>query len=181
MNTDRLTELLEKAFRADPERLHGGKVWRLKRPRPLAPLLNKVLDTEQERDLCGGSFEAWPGTVWELLETHRLHRPLLNVHWDGFGPVSWSAGLAAIETGRRTCLCVWDEFESYRLLAAARRQAIRQRSPPSSPNYWPVARWSGIRRWPSSRGSTRSSRHAQLGPVTTSVGSRRGVGFRSPA
>jgi hypothetical protein len=70
------------------------------------------------RDLYGGSFEAWPGNVWELLETYGLHRPLLSAHWDGFGPISWSAGLAAIETGGRAYLCVWDEFDSYRLLTA---------------------------------------------------------------
>ena len=58
MNTIRLTQLLEKAFRADPERLHGGRVWRLKRPRPLAPVLEKTLDGGEERDLYGGTLEA---------------------------------------------------------------------------------------------------------------------------
>jgi hypothetical protein len=118
MNTDRLNQLLEKAFRAEPERLNGGKVWRLKRPRPLAPLLDSVLDTEEERELYGGSFEAWPGNISELLEGYGLHRPLLGADWDGFGPVSWSAGLTAIETGSRVYLCVWDELGSYRLVAA---------------------------------------------------------------
>ena len=42
----------------------------------------------------------------------------MSAHWDGFGPVSWSAGLVAIETGGRAYLCVWDELESYRLIAA---------------------------------------------------------------
>jgi len=58
MNTIRLTQLLEKAFRADPEQLHGGRVWRLKRPRPLAPVLEKTLDGGEERDLYGGTLEA---------------------------------------------------------------------------------------------------------------------------
>jgi hypothetical protein len=118
MNTIRFTQLLEKSFRADPEQLQGGRVWRLERPRPLAPLLEKTLESDEERELYGGSFEAWPGNVWELLDTHGLHRPLLGAHWDGFGPVSWSAGLVAIETGGRAYLCVWDELESYRLVAA---------------------------------------------------------------
>jgi hypothetical protein len=118
MNTIRFTQLLEQTFKGAPEQLHGAEVWRLKRPRPLAPILEKVLDTDEERELYAGTFEAWPGNVHELLDGEGLRRPLLSVHWDGFGPISWSAGLDAIETGSRTCVCVWDEEESYRLLAA---------------------------------------------------------------
>ena len=45
-------------------------------------------------------------------------RSLLTFNWDGFGPVSWSAGLVAIETGGVAYVCKWDELDSYQLLAA---------------------------------------------------------------
>jgi hypothetical protein len=118
MNTIRFARLLESTLKGVPESLQGAQVWRLKRPRPLAPLMEKSLDTDEERELYAGSFEDWPGHVWELLDEHGLCRSILGVLWDGFGPVSWGAGLVVIEIGGRAYLCVWDEEESYRLLAA---------------------------------------------------------------
>jgi hypothetical protein len=56
--------------------------------------------------------------VEELLEQQGLRRSLLTFNWDGFGPVSWSAGLVAIETDDCSYLCKWDEIESYQLLAS---------------------------------------------------------------
>ena len=118
MNTVCFTQLLEGAFSAVPESLHGAQIWRLKGPRPLAPLLEESLDNDEEREIYAGTFEEWPGNVRELLDEHDLHCSILSVHWDGFGPVSWSAGLVAIDAGGRSYLCAWDEEESYRLLAA---------------------------------------------------------------
>jgi hypothetical protein len=102
MKIDRFNQLLERAFKnTRPEPVHGEQVRRLHKPRPLAPLLDKALEGEDEIELYAGTFEAWPGNVEELLEQQGLRRSLLTVNWDGFGPVSWSAGLVAIETDGR--------------------------------------------------------------------------------
>jgi len=115
MNIDRFTKSLEKAFsRTAATELGGERVWRLRKPRPLAPLLEKSLEGELYR----GTFQGWPGNVREILDEHGLHRALATLSWDGFGPVSWSAGVVAIETGGRAYLCSWDELESYQVHAA---------------------------------------------------------------
>jgi hypothetical protein len=119
MNIDRFNRLLERTFqRAKLEHLDGGQVQKLPKPRPLAPLLDKALEGADEVEEYARSFEAWPGNVEELLRHHGLRRSLLTFNWDGFGPVSWSAGIVAIETGGHAYVCKWDELESYQLLAA---------------------------------------------------------------
>src|SRR5262249_48090869 len=65
-----------------------------------------------------GTFEAWPGNVHELLDNHNLRRGLISFSHDGFGPVSWSYGFESIDLGRRSYLVLWDELESYRVLAS---------------------------------------------------------------
>src|SRR5262245_4115136 len=90
----------------------------MSKARRLAPLLEKSLEGEEERELYGGTFEGWPGNVQEILDEHGLHRRLVTLNWDGFGPVSWSAGVVAIEAGGRAYVCTWDELESYQLHAA---------------------------------------------------------------
>jgi hypothetical protein len=119
MNIDRFDQLLEKAFTNTPaEQVHDGQVRWMREPRPLAPLLEKTLEGEEEREEYTETFEDWPGNVWKILEEHGLVRSLLTLNWDGFGPVSWCAGLVAIETGGHAYVCKWDELESYQLLAS---------------------------------------------------------------
>jgi hypothetical protein len=118
MNIDRLNRVLERAFRnTRPKQAYDAQVRRLRKPLPLAPLLDTTLDTD-EVELYAGTFEEWPGNVDEILRYHGLERSLLTFNWDGFGPVSWSAGLTAIETGGHAYVCKWDEVESYQLLSA---------------------------------------------------------------
>jgi hypothetical protein len=120
MNIDRFSQSLERAFKnARPVLMHDEQMRRLCKPRPLAPLLDKTLEGEDEIDTYAGSFEAWPGNVEELLVQHELMRSLLTFNSDGFGPISWSAGLVAIKPDDSAAyLCKWDELESYQLLAS---------------------------------------------------------------
>ena len=119
MNTDRFSKLLERAFAGAPVTpILDGRVRELPTPTPLAPLLDKTLDGAEEIDEYAGTFVDWPGNVECLLNEHGLRRSLLSFNWDGFGPVSWSAGLVAIEIGGVAYVCKWDELESYQLLAA---------------------------------------------------------------
>jgi hypothetical protein len=121
MNIDRFTLLLETAFKHTTSvQVHDTQVRRLGKPRPLAPLLDEALEGEDDPDEYTGTFGDWPGNARELLESRGLARSLLTLHWDGFGPVSWSAGLVVIETGGHTYVCKWDELESYQLLAVVR-------------------------------------------------------------
>ena len=100
MNIDRFTQLLTGAFRKTAsEQVQDAQARTLRKWRPLAPQLDKALEGEEAVEEYSGTFEAWPGNVRELLEQHGLARSLLTFDWDGFGPVSWSAGLVAIETG----------------------------------------------------------------------------------
>jgi hypothetical protein len=120
MNVDRFTVLLARTFKnTKPQEVGGEEVRRLRKPKPLAPLLDKALEGEDEIETYAGSFEAWPGNVEELLGQEGLSRSLLTFNWDGFGPISWSAGLVAIEPDNEAVyLCKWDEMESYQLLAS---------------------------------------------------------------
>jgi hypothetical protein len=93
MNIDAFTKSLARAFcRTGVAEGRGAEVRLLRRPRPLAPLLEKSLEGDEEREIYSGTFEDWPGNVAEILEEHGLHRSLITLNWDGFGPVSWSAG-----------------------------------------------------------------------------------------
>jgi hypothetical protein len=65
-----------------------------------------------------GAVEGWPGSVAELLEQKDAEVGLLRFYWDGLGPISWSAAMTLVGTGRRRALCVWDEVDSYRAVAA---------------------------------------------------------------
>jgi len=119
MNIDRFTRLLEKVFRSTTAAEVGGaRVRSLRTRKPLAPLLDETLEGEEELDLYKATFQDWPGNVEELLNDHGLRRSLVTFNWDGLGPVSWSAGLVAIETGGSAYVCMWDELDSYQLLAA---------------------------------------------------------------
>jgi hypothetical protein len=74
--------------------------------------------TDDESDEWG-DLECWPGSLTQLLEDHGVEEQvLLGFYWDGFGPISWVAGLTLIGTGSRRYLCYWDETQSYRALAA---------------------------------------------------------------
>jgi hypothetical protein len=74
--------------------------------------------SEEEREEWG-DLEAWPGSLTQLLADHEVdEQQLLGFYWDGFGPISWVAGLALIGDGSRRYVCSWDETESYRALAA---------------------------------------------------------------
>jgi hypothetical protein len=118
LNTERFAKLLERTFaRTSVTELHGS-VRELRRPRSLAPALEKSLEGDEELELYAGTFEGWPGNVAEILDEHGLHRSLITLNWDGFGPVSWSAGIVAIELADRTYVCTWDEMESYQLRCA---------------------------------------------------------------
>jgi hypothetical protein len=93
MNIDYFNQLLDRTFkRTKPKLMHGEGVRRLRKPRPLAPILDQTLEGDEVTEYAG-SFEAWPGNVEELLGQQGLMRSLLTFNSDGFGPISWSAGL----------------------------------------------------------------------------------------
>ena len=81
MNIDQFNQLLEQQFKITAsEQVHDAQVWRLRKPRSLAPLLDKALEGEDELDEFAGTFEAWPGNVWALLEQHGLAPSLLTLN-----------------------------------------------------------------------------------------------------
>jgi hypothetical protein len=91
---------LERDFRASPRRYGSSLVIERRRPFPLAQVMNATL-SEEERE-CWGDLEAWPGSVSQILEEHGVgENSLLGFYWDGFGPMSWVAGLNLIGSGRR--------------------------------------------------------------------------------
>src|SRR6185437_8613125 len=108
MDWKRVERKLERAFTASPRRYGSSLVIERRRPFPLARVMNTAL-SEEERDEWG-DLEAWPGSLAQLLEEHEVEeRSLLGFYWDGFGPISWVAGLALIGNGRRRYVCYWDE------------------------------------------------------------------------
>jgi hypothetical protein len=80
---------------------NGAVVRTLAKPASLSPFLERTLNTEEERELYGGSFEAWPGNVHELLDEQSddLRQGLVVFSWDGWGPVSSAAGFETIDIG----------------------------------------------------------------------------------
>jgi hypothetical protein len=116
LNTERFAKLLERAFaRTNVKELHGSPVRKLRKPRPLAPALEKSLEGDEELEIYAGTLKDWPGNVAEILDEHGLHRSLITLNLDGFGPVSLSAGVVAVEVSGWTYVCAWDELESYQL------------------------------------------------------------------
>lgn len=117
MDWKRVERKLERGFGATPRRYGSSLVIERRRPFPLAQVMNTAL-TEEEREEWG-DLEEWPGSLTQLLEDHGVEeQQLLGFYWDGFGPISWVAGLTLIGTGSRRYLCYWDETQSYRALAA---------------------------------------------------------------
>ena len=123
-----LDKKLEKAFaRSRTETIAAGTLkWR-KAPAPLWEYVEQVLD-EEEREECGGSLEYWPGSVYELIGEHLVD--VLGFYWDGFGPMSWAAGVQILDCGDHGWLCYWDEMSSYQ--AVARLEPWRSREIVSS-------------------------------------------------
>lgn len=117
MNWEKVERRLERGFTARPRKVGTAQVIERRRPFPLARIMDGTL-TDEERETYG-DLESWPGSVSELLEESEVdEEPLLSFYWDGFGPVSWVAGLVLIGNGRRRYLCFWDETESYQAVAA---------------------------------------------------------------
>src|SRR5262245_25389521 len=117
MNWEKVERSLERGFSARPRRFGSTLLIERRRPFALARVIEETL-SEDERDEFG-DLEAWPGSLSALLEENGIEeRRLLSFYWDGFGPISWVAGLVLIGNGRRRYLCYWDETESYRALAA---------------------------------------------------------------
>src|SRR5262249_1119038 len=117
MDWKRVERKLERSFGATPRRYGSSLVIERRRPFPLAQVMSTAL-TESESDEWG-DLKEWPGSLTQLLEDHGVEEQrLLGFYWDGFGPISWVAGLNMIGNGRRRYLCWWDETESYRALAA---------------------------------------------------------------
>jgi hypothetical protein len=98
----------------------GAVVQTLAKPASLSTFLERTLNTEEERDLYGGTFEAWPGNVHELLDDQSddLRRGLVVFSWDGWGPVSSAAGFETTDIGGSSYVLFWDEIEGHRVLAA---------------------------------------------------------------
>jgi hypothetical protein len=119
VDIDHFTRQLEEAFSGtSTAELHGARVRTLSEQQPIAPLLEASLVGDEELEIYEGTFADWPGNVNEILEEHGLMRSLITLNWSGFGPVSWCAGVDALETGGRAYVCTWDELESYQLHAA---------------------------------------------------------------
>jgi hypothetical protein len=109
-----LDRKLEKAFaRSRTEKIVAGTLkWR-KEPAPLWEYVEQVLDAEEREQF--DSLEYWPGSVSELLGERLVD--VLGFYWDGFGPMSWSAGTQILDCGDHGWLCYWDEMSSYQAVA----------------------------------------------------------------
>jgi hypothetical protein len=117
MNWKDVERKLERGFRASPRRYGASRVIERRRAFPLAQVVNAALSDEEREEW--GDLEEWPGSLSQVLaESGVEERPLLGFYWDGFGPISWVAGLVLIGNGRNRYLCYWDETESYRALAS---------------------------------------------------------------
>jgi hypothetical protein len=111
MDWTKVEHKLARSFRATPQRLGESMVVPRRRPLELAPLLEAALGPDEE-DLL---YELG---VHGLLEEEDAWTSVLFFYWDGFGPISWTAGLGLVGTGTRRYLSVWDEVSGHRALAA---------------------------------------------------------------
>jgi hypothetical protein len=85
-------------------------------PFPLARIVEELLTPEEQEELA--PLADYPGSVVEALERHGIGRtPLLDVSWDGFGPVSWDAGIELIGSGRHSYLCYWADGQPWSVVA----------------------------------------------------------------
>jgi len=85
-------------------------------PFPLARTVEELLTPEEREEFS--SLEDDPGSVVEVLERHGIERtPLLDVYWDGFGPVSWDAGIELIGSGACSYLCYWADGSPWSVVA----------------------------------------------------------------
>ena len=113
---------LEKAFagRNDWRRWDAGGtvVWR-KTPAPLWEYVEEVADEDDRDEVGHGSMEEWPGNVSALLDDRLVD--VLGVYWDGFGPISWVAGIQILDFDDHGYLCWWDETDSYQTMARLER------------------------------------------------------------
>jgi hypothetical protein len=98
--------------------VNGACVQTLKKPVLIAETLEQTLNTDEERELYSGTFEAWPGNVHEYLDSQGLRTALFTLAWDGFGPVSWACGVETIDSGRYSYVAFWDEVEGHQLFAS---------------------------------------------------------------
>jgi hypothetical protein len=88
----------------------------LSEPFPLARSVEALLTPEEQEELA--PLEDSPGSVVEVLERHGIGRtPLLDVYWDGFGPVSWDAGIELIGSAGRSYLCYWADAQPWSVVA----------------------------------------------------------------
>lgn len=100
-----LEQRLEGALAPHSPRAGGSETVALDVPFPLACALGEQLTSDEREEL--GDVEHDPGSFFAALEHLGIaRRPLLDVYWDGFGPVSWDAGVDLIGNGRRY-LCYW--------------------------------------------------------------------------
>ena len=97
--------------------VNGACVQTLKKPVLMAEMLERTLNTNEERELYSGTFEAWPGNVHEYLDSEGLRTALFTLAWDGFGPVSWACGVETINTGGYSYVVCWEELEGHQLFA----------------------------------------------------------------
>jgi hypothetical protein len=116
MDRDKVERTLARSFRATPQKFEKSVVVHRRRPLSLATVLDSAM-TDDERDEHG-DLESWPGSVSQLLDEADAEISLLGFYWESLGPMSWVAGMVLVGTGRRRYLCVWDETESYRAVAA---------------------------------------------------------------
>ena len=118
MNINLIERLLDAELaKTEATYMNGACVQTLKKPVLMAEMLERTLNTDEERALYSGTFEAWPGNVHEYLDSQGLRTALFTLAWDGFGPVSWACGVETIESGGYSYVAFWDELEGHQLFA----------------------------------------------------------------
>jgi hypothetical protein len=114
MDWNQIERQLERSFTSIPLEYGTARVVERDEPYELAAWILPRPEPTSYRDVASRH-----GNVVYALEQVGIEtRRLLELVWDGFGPVSFGAGLDLVGSGPQRYLCWWDEDESYRAVAA---------------------------------------------------------------
>ena len=113
MDIERLERRLERSFTATQRPIADCSITWRRKPALLWRFVEECLDAEEREE--EPSLEEWPGNVSALLEDQLVD--VLAFGWDGWGPISFGAGIELLPLERATYVCHWDEMNSYRAVA----------------------------------------------------------------